>query len=65
MDKGVKYFGILSFLWSNTVTNDYYTKLEKLFFTLAIELQKEPNANIIFIDLSWGVGIDQIKYLMI
>ena len=65
MDKGVKYFGILAFLWSNTVTNDYYTKLEKLLFILAIELKKEPNANYILIVLSLGVGIDQIKYLMI
>ena len=57
MNKGVKYFGIHAFLASNTITNDYYTKLAKELFNLAIELKKETNANITFINLSGGVGI--------
>ena len=47
MNKGVKLFRIYAFLVSNTVTNYYYTKLEKELF----------NANIAFINLSGGVGI--------
>ena len=57
MNKGVKYFGLHAFLASNTVTNEYYSKLAKELFTLAVELKKETNANITFINLSRGVGI--------
>ena len=57
MNKGVKLFRIYTFLVSNTATNYYYTKLEKGLFNLAIELKKEANAYITFINLSGGVGI--------
>lgn len=56
-DKGVKHFGIHSFLASNTVTNDYYPKLARILFETAVELQKETGAHIAFINLSGGVGI--------
>ena len=55
--KGVKHFGIHSFLVSNTVTNDYYPSLAKTLFMLAVELEKETGADIAFINLSGGVGI--------
>ena len=57
INKGVKHFGIHAFLASNTVTNEYYGKLAKELFTLAIELKKETGADITFINLSGGVGI--------
>ena len=55
--KGVKNFGIHSFLASNTVTNEYYPMLAKTIFELAVELEKETGADIKFINLSGGVGI--------
>ena len=57
MELGAKNFGIHSFLVSNTVTNDYYPALARTLFELAVELKKETNANITFINLSGGVGI--------
>ncbi len=56
-EKGVKNFGIHSFLASNTVTNEYYPMLAKQLFELAVKLQAETGANIRFINLSGGVGI--------
>lgn len=56
-EKGVKYFGIHSFLASNTVTNEYYPMLAKQLFELAVKLKEETGANIRFINLSGGVGI--------
>jgi len=55
--KGVKNFGIHSFLASNTVTNEYYPMLAKVVFELAVELKEKTGANITFINLSGGVGI--------
>ncbi len=57
MDKGVKEFGIHSFLASNTVTNEYYPMLAAILFRLAAEIKAETGANITFINLSGGVGI--------
>ena len=56
-EKGVKNFGIHSFLASNTVTNEYYPMLAKQLFELAVKLKEETGANIRFINLSGGVGI--------
>ena len=56
-EKGVKHFGIHSFLASNTVTNDYYPTLAKELFELAVRLKKETGAHISFINLSGGIGI--------
>ncbi len=56
-EKGVKHFGIHSFLASNTVTNEYYPTLAKILFELAVELNKETGAHIAFINLSGGIGI--------
>lgn len=55
--KGVKHFGIHAFLASNTVTNEYYPKLARILFELAVELKNETGADIKFINLSGGVGI--------
>ena len=56
-EKGVKNFGINAFLASNTVTNEYYTRLAKTIFELAVELKEKTGAHIKFINLSGGVGI--------
>ncbi len=56
-EKGVKEFGIHSFLASNTVTNDYYPTLATILFRLAVELKNELDIKITFINLSGGVGV--------
>ena len=56
-EKGVKHFGIHSFLASNTVTNDYYPTLAKQLFELAVELKEKTGAHISVINLSGGVGV--------
>lgn len=55
--KGVKKFGIHSFLASNTVTNEYYPTLARILFELAVELKEKTGADISFVNLSGGIGI--------
>ena len=57
MSRGVKHFGIHSFLVSNTVTNDYYPMLAAKLFELAADIHTKLGADISFINLSGGVGI--------
>lgn len=57
MKLGAKKFGIHAFLASNTQTEDYYPKLARILFELAIKLRDETGADIRFINLSGGVGI--------
>ena len=54
--KGAEDFGIHAFLASNTVTNDYYPKLARILFELAVRLERETGAHVAFINLSGGVG---------
>ena len=56
-EKGVKNFGVHSFLASNTVTNEYYPVLAKQLFELIVELKKKTDVNITFVNLSGGIGI--------
>lgn len=56
-EMGAKHFGIHSFLASSTSSNEYYPMLAKILFQLAVELKKELNIHISFINLSGGVGI--------
>lgn len=56
-EKGAKHFGIHSFLASSTNSNTYYPMLAKILFELAVELKKELDIHIAFINLSGGVGI--------
>lgn len=55
--KGVEHFGIHAFLASNTVTNAYYPTLARQLFELAVELGRETEAHIAFVNLSGGIGI--------
>ena len=54
---GAKRFGIHSFLASNTVSNEYYPTLAGILFELAVELKEKTGVEIVFINLSGGVGI--------
>lgn len=56
-ERGVKHFGIHSFLVSNTVTNDYYPMLAAQLFELAAELHEKTGVHVAFVNLSGGVGI--------
>lgn len=56
-EKGVKEFGIHSFLASNTVTNAYYPTLARTLFEIAVELKNKLGVKISFINLSGGIGI--------
>lgn len=56
-EKGAKYFGIHSFLASNTISNDYYPALAAQLFQLAVDLKEQTGADIRFINLSGGVGV--------
>lgn len=55
--KGVKHFGLHSFLASNTVTNEYYPTLARTLFETAVKLRDETDIEIEFINLSGGIGI--------
>lgn len=55
--KGVKHFGIHAFLASNTIAEEYYPKLAKILFKLAVEMKRELGIHMAFINLSGGVGI--------
>lgn len=56
-EKGVKKFGIHSFLASNTVTNEYYPTLAKTLFEIAVKIKEEVGVELSFINLSGGIGI--------
>lgn len=56
-EKGVKNFGIHSFLASNTVTNEYYPTLAQTLFETAVKLKEEVGVSVKFINLSGGIGI--------
>ena len=55
--RGAKNFGIHAFLASNTVTNDYYPKLARILFKLAVELEEKTDAHVAFVNLSGEVGV--------
>lgn len=55
--KGVKHFGIHAFLASNTITEEYYPKLARILFELAVEMKNELDIHIAFINLSGGIGV--------
>lgn len=56
-EKGVKHFGLHAFLASNTVTNEYYPKLAKQLFEMAVQIKEKVGVELEFINLSGGVGI--------
>uniref|UniRef100_UPI004056F1CA diaminopimelate decarboxylase n=1 Tax=Agathobacter sp. TaxID=2021311 RepID=UPI004056F1CA len=56
-EKGAKHFGVHAFLASNTVTNEYYPKLARELFELAVEIKEKTGCHIAFVNLSGGVGV--------
>ncbi len=54
---GVEEFGIHAFLASNTQVNDYYPRLARMLFELAVRLHEELGVHVGFIDLSGGIGV--------
>ncbi len=60
MKKGVKNFGIHSFLVSNAVTNNYYPSLARELFNLALRIRKKTSCHFAFINLSGGIGIPYV-----
>lgn len=57
MKKGVKHFGLHAFLASNMIENDYYASLAAILFKLAVEVNEKLGADMVFVNLSGGVGI--------
>lgn len=55
--KGVKRFGIHSFLASNTTGNEYYPQLARILFGIVAQLIEETGAVFDFVNLSGGIGI--------
>ena len=55
---GVRDFGIHAFLASNTQENDYYPRLARQLFELAVRARDELGVHVCLIDLSGGVGVD-------
>ena len=56
-DRGVTEFGLHAFLASNTQGNDYYPRLARVLFELAVRVSRECGVHVGFIDLSGGVGV--------
>lgn len=55
--KGVKVFGLHSFLASNMLGNKYWETLSEVLLGLAADIKKEVRVDISFINLSGGIGI--------
>ena len=55
---GVEDFGIHAFLASNTQENDYYPRLARQLFELAVRAHEELGVHVGLIDLSGGIGVD-------
>ncbi|MDR0889618.1 MAG: diaminopimelate decarboxylase [Oscillospiraceae bacterium] len=58
MKLGVKNFGIHALLASNAVGNEYYPEVAGKLFHLAVRLRNATGANISFVNLSGGIGVD-------
>jgi diaminopimelate decarboxylase len=56
-DKGAVRFGIHAMLASCSLDNEYYPRLARELFTLALEIREELGITLSFIDLSGGIGI--------
>ena len=56
-DLGVEEFGIHAFLASNTQGNDYYPRLARMLFELAVRVSHELGVHVSFVDLSGGIGV--------
>lgn len=55
---GVRRFGIHALLASNACSNEYYPELAGNLFRLAVRLRHATGAEIAFVNLSGGIGVD-------
>ncbi|MCI2086460.1 MAG: diaminopimelate decarboxylase [Olsenella sp.] len=55
---GVTEFGLHAFLASNTQVEDYYPRLARVLFELAVRLSRDLGVHVRLVDLSGGIGID-------
>ncbi len=55
---GVRRFGIHALLASNACSNEYYPELAGNLFRLAVRLRNATDAEIAFVNLSGGIGVD-------
>ncbi|MGI6229710.1 MAG: diaminopimelate decarboxylase [Tractidigestivibacter sp.] len=58
VDAGVTTLGLHAFLASNTQVEDYYPRLARVLFGLAVRLRQELGAHVALVDLSGGIGVD-------
>ena len=56
-DKGVKRFGLHSFVISNELNRKSYVETARMLFELAVDLKKELGLRLEFVNLSGGIGI--------
>ena len=56
-EKGVKRFGLHSFVISNELNRASYVETAKMLFELAVDLKKEIGIRLEFVNLSGGIGI--------
>lgn len=54
---GVTEFGLHAFLASNTQVEDYYPRLARVLFELAVRLERELGVRVRLVDLSGGIGV--------
>lgn len=56
-ERGVKRYGLHSFIISNELNGQYFIDTANMLFDLAVELNKELGIKIEFVNLSGGIGI--------
>jgi diaminopimelate decarboxylase len=56
-DKGVKRFGLHTFVASNELDPQFFVDTADMLFELAINLKKNDNIRVAFVNLSGGIGI--------
>ena len=57
LEKGVKHFGLHTFLASSMLENDYYVTIADILFNAVVTLNRETGAHFSFVNLSGGIGI--------
>jgi diaminopimelate decarboxylase len=56
-EKGTRRFGIHTFIISNELNQNYFVETAKMLFELAIDLKRELDIRLEFVNLSGGIGI--------
>ncbi|HOS38271.1 MAG TPA: diaminopimelate decarboxylase [Spirochaetota bacterium] len=56
-DKGARRFGLHSFIISNELNRGFFVETARMLFELAIELKREMDLRLEFLNLSGGIGI--------